>query len=158
MQAMTLALKRHYPVLIFFLLLVVGGGWLIGATNLPGSWYAALNKPSFNPPNWLFPSAWTLLYILIAFAGWRTYKSQPRGTAMLLWVAQLVLNFCWSPVMFTMHAIGPALAVVSLLLLAILGFITFQWRSDRVASWLFVPYGAWVSFATLLNYSLYRLN
>ena len=152
------AMNRNYLALVIYFLLVVGGGWLIGATNLPGSWYAALAKPSFNPPNWLFAPAWTVLYILIAVAGWRTYEARPRSAAMALWVAQLALNFSWSPVMFTMHAIGPALAVIGFLLLAILGFIARQWRHDRLAAWLFVPYAAWVAFAALLNYSLYLLN
>ncbi len=152
------AMKRNYLALVLFLLLVVGGGWLIGATNMPGSWYAALAKPPFNPPNWLFAPVWTILYILIAVAGWRSYEAQPRSAAMGLWVAQLVLNFCWSPVMFTRHEIGAAFAVVGLLLLAIIGFIARQWHHDRLAASLFVPYAAWVAFAALLNYSLYLLN
>src|ERR1700758_193312 len=65
-------MNRSIQHLIVFLVLVVGGGWIIGATNLPGSWYAGLHKPSFTPPNLLFPVAWTVLYVLIAIAGWRT--------------------------------------------------------------------------------------
>jgi tryptophan-rich sensory protein len=155
---LTRNIARNYSTLALFLLLVVGGGWLIGATNLPGNWYAALAKPSFNPPNWLFAPVWTALYCLIAIAGWRTYIMQRHTHAMGLWVAQLVLNFAWSPVMFTMHAIGPALAIIGLLSLTIAGFIARQWRHDRVTAWLFIPYAAWVAFASLLNYSLYRLN
>jgi translocator protein len=157
-RELRLGMKRSYLALVLWLLLVLGGGWLIGATNLPGDWYEALIKPSFNPPNWLFPPVWTVLYILIAIAGWRTYGAQPRSAAMGLWIAQLALNFCWSPLMFTMHAIGPALAVISLLFLAILGFVARQWRHDRLAAFLFVPYAVWVAFALLLNYSLYVLN
>jgi benzodiazapine receptor len=66
-------MNRSILHLIVFLVLVVGGGWIIGATNLPGPWYGALTKPPFNPPNALFPIAWTVLYVLIAIAGWRTY-------------------------------------------------------------------------------------
>ena len=118
--------RNRYPALACFLLLVVGGGWLIGATNLPGSWYAGLAKPSFNPPNWIFGPVWTVLYVLIAIAGWRTFTRNPRGLGMALWVAQLLVNFCWSPVMFTLHAIGAALAIISLMLILILGFIARQ--------------------------------
>jgi translocator protein len=86
---------------------VVGGGLLIGATNLPGSRYAEHAKPWFNPPNWIFAPAWTILYVLLAIAGWRTFQSARRSLAMGFWYVQLALNFVWSPVMFTLHAIGP---------------------------------------------------
>ena len=86
--------------LLVFVVGVVGIGWLIGATNLPGEWYAALAKPGFVPPNWAFPVAWTILYIMIAVAGWRTFRREPSGRAMQVWAAQLALNFVWSPVMF----------------------------------------------------------
>ncbi len=157
-MTLTHATHRSYLALFVFLLLVTGGGWLIGATNLPGSWYASLARPSFTPPNWLFAPVWTFLYFLIAVAGWRTYVRRPRSTEMALWVAQLVLNFCWSPVMFRMHAIGLALWVIGLLLLTIVVFVARQWSYDRIAAWLFAPYVAWVAFASLLNFSLYLLN
>ena len=68
--------------LLVFVVGVVGIGWLIGATNLPGEWYAALAKPGFVPSNWAFPVAWTILYIMIAVAGWRTFRREPSGRAM----------------------------------------------------------------------------
>ena len=68
--------------LLVFVVGVVGIGWLIGATNLPGEWYAALAKPGFVPSNWAFPVAWTILYIMIAVAGWRTFRREPPGRAM----------------------------------------------------------------------------
>jgi tryptophan-rich sensory protein len=71
--------------LIPFLVIVVGGGLLIGATNLPGAWYAGLAKPSFTPPAWLFAPAWTILYVLMAIAGWRTFQRSPRSLAMGFW-------------------------------------------------------------------------
>jgi benzodiazapine receptor len=144
--------------LILFLVVVVGGGWAIGAANLPGSWYAALNKPSFNPPNWLFPPVWTVLYVMIAVAGWRTFRQEPRGPAMTLWVNQLLFNFLWSPVFFTAHNMVLGLGVISALLLFVLAFIWLRWQRDRVAALLFCPYAAWVAFATALNAAIYRLN
>jgi tryptophan-rich sensory protein len=148
----------RYFSLALFLILAVGGGLAIGATNPPGAWYAGLSKPAFNPPNWLFPPVWTVLYVLIAVAGWRTFLNRPKSAAMAFWWIQLALNFIWSPVMFTGHAIGAALAVMTLLLLSTLTFITVQWRRDRISATLFVPYAAWVGFACLLNLSLYKLN
>ncbi|MEP9385895.1 TspO/MBR family protein [Mesorhizobium sp. KR9-304] len=141
-----------------FVLLVVGGGLLIGFLTAPGPWYEALAKPSFNPPNWLFGPAWTILYVLIAIAGWRIWQRERSGTAMKLWWLQLALNFLWSPVFFAFQQIGLALLVVLLLLAAILAFIAVAWNRDRIAAWLFVPYAAWVAFASTLNAALWQLN
>ena len=149
---------RPYLTLALFIVLVLGGGTLIGVTTLPGGWYAGLIKPSFNPPNWIFAPVWTLLYLLIAIAGWRIWQRDPRSTAMTAWFIQLGLNFVWSPVFFGAHRIGLALAIIVALLAAILSFIATAWPRDRVASWLFVPYAAWVTFATALNAAVWRLN
>jgi len=149
---------RPYLTLALFIVLVLGGGTLIGVTTLPGGWYAGLIKPSFNPPNWVFAPAWTLLYLLIAIAGWRIWQRDLRSAAMTAWFIQLGLNFVWSPVFFGAHRIGLALAIIVALLAAILSFIATAWPRDRVASWLFVPYAAWVTFATALNAVVWRLN
>ena len=144
--------------LIVLLVLVVGGGWIIGASNLPGAWYGSLHKPPFNPPNWLFPIAWTVLYVLIAIAGWRTYERVGSAAVMQVWWAQLALNFAWSPVFFTAHLMWPALAVIVSMFALIMAFIVLQWREDRVAALLFAPYACWVAFASVLNASLNVLN
>lgn len=81
--------------LILFLVLVVGGGLAISYVTAPGEWYAGLAKPSFNPPNWLFAPVWTVLYVLIAVAGWRTFERDRAGWPMRVWWAQLGLNFLW---------------------------------------------------------------
>jgi tryptophan-rich sensory protein len=144
--------------LIVFLLLVVGGGLAIGFFTSPGEWYAELAKPEFNPPNWLFGPVWTVLYALIAVAGWRAFVRDRSGWPMRLWWAQLVLNFMWSPAFFAAHRIGLALVVILLLLAAVLAFIVAAWRHDREAAWLFAPYAAWVAFASMLNASILVLN
>jgi len=150
--------KRHRS-LALFILLVVGIGWTIGATNLPGAWYAGLQKPPFNPPNLVFAPTWTVLYVMIAVAGWRTYlQEETTALPMQLWLAQMILNFLWSPVFFTLHHMTFALAIILTLLAVIVGFIWVQWRENRVAAGLFIPYAVWVAFASLLNYSIYRLN
>lgn len=151
-------MMNRYVTLALFLVLVVGGGIMIGAGNIPGEWYSALEKPWFNPPNWLFGPAWTLLYILIGVAGWRTWERNRGGRAMKLWWGQLALNFMWSPVFFTANSIGGALAIVVVLLLTILVFIALTFNRDRVAALLFAPYAAWVAFATTLNASIWWLN
>jgi translocator protein len=144
--------------LVGFLVLVIGGGLAIGYLTAPGEWYASLAKPSFNPPGWIFGPVWTVLYVLIAVAGWRTFERDRAGLPMKIWWAQLALNFIWSPVFFAAQRIGLALSVILLLLTAILAFIVTSWRQDRVAAWLFVPYAAWVAFASVLNGAIFTLN
>lgn len=144
--------------LILFLALVLGGGTAIGLLTVPGDWYAGLNKPSFNPPSWIFAPVWTTLYVLIAVAGWRTWRNARDSLAMKLWWGQLVLNFLWSPVFFSAHQLGAALVIVLALLATILAFVASAWGRDRIAAWLFAPYAAWVAFASLLNGSLFVLN
>ena len=150
-------MKRFGP-LTLFLLLVVGGSLAIGFLTAPGEWYAGLAKPPFNPPNWVFAPVWTVLYVLIAVAGWRTFEQDRSSWPMKLWCAQLVLNFLWSPVFFAAHRIGLALLLILLLLAAILAFLVMSWRQNRVAAWLFAPYAAWVAFAAVLNGSIWLLN
>lgn len=149
---------QRYLSFLPFLILLLGGGLLIGYATLPGEWYASLAKPSFNPPNWIFGPVWSLLYVLIAIAGWRTWTREPTGAAMKIWGAQLALNFLWSPTFFGARLMGPALVIIVLLLTSIILFIARVWNRDRVSGWLFVPYAAWVAFATLLNASLLWLN
>lgn len=149
---------KQAMMLFVFLALVIGGGSLIGVYNLPAEWYAALDKPPFNPPNWIFAPVWTLLYIFIAVAGWRTWRREPAGAAMRVWWAQLALNFVWSPVFFSLQSLGGALVIIVVLLASIAAFIALTRRADPVAALLFAPYAAWVSFATLLNASLFALN
>lgn len=133
-------------------------GICLGYVNTPGRWYAALNKPAFNPPNAVFAPVWLALYVCIGIAGARTWSARPRNPAMTVWFTQMALNFLWSPVFFGMHRIGEALLVITAMLAAIVAFIGLQWRADRASALLFVPYAAWVAFASLLNWSIYRLN
>lgn len=141
-----------------FVAATVGIGIAIGTMNLPGEWYAALNKPPFNPPNWIFAPVWSVIYVLIAVAGWRTWERERHGFAMALWAAQMALNFIWSPVFFSAHRIDLALVVILALLVTIASFIVVQWKADRAAAVLFLPYAAWVAFATLLNAGIWLLN
>lgn len=149
---------RRSLSLVLFLILTVGGGLLIGTLTLPDAWYAALAKPPWTPPGWVFGPAWTLLYVLIALAGYRTWRRAPSGPAMQLWAGQMLLNFSWSPIFFRAHLIEAALVVIAGLLLVIVAFIARNWRSDRVAAWLFVPYALWVAFALSLNAGISWLN
>jgi translocator protein len=151
-------MQSNWRSLLFFLVVTVGGGLSIGLFTLPGEWYAGLVKPSFNPPNWIFGPVWTALYVMIAIAGWRIYLKIPSGKVMKLWWLALALNFIWSPTFFGAQQLGIALVIIFALLAAILAFIVTSRSADRSASLLFIPYAAWVGFATLLNGALFILN
>ncbi|MGR3634315.1 MAG: TspO/MBR family protein [Shimia sp.] len=147
-----------WTIRIAFLILVMGGGILIGTLTAPGAWYAALTKPAFNPPNWIFAPVWTTLYVLIAMAGWRQYEARAHGSLMRLWWAQLLLNFLWSPAFFVLQMPWLALGVIAALWAVIALFIRGTWNWDRPSALAFIPYLAWVSFATILNLSIATLN
>jgi translocator protein len=124
-------------------------------------WYAALNKPSFNPPNHVFGPVWTVLYALMAIAAWLVWNppaSPLRSSALRIFWLQLFLNFAWSWIFFHQHQLAGALLEIVLLWLAILAATVLFSRVSRLAAWLMLPYLAWVAFATLLNYEIWRLN
>jgi len=152
------ATMNRWLRLFGFLVIVFGGGLAIGYVTAPRGWYADLAKPSFNPPDWIFGPVWSVLYVLIAVAGWRTFERDRHGRPMRLWWAQLTLNFLWSPAFFAAHQIRLALVVILLLLATIVGFIVTAFRLNLVAAWLFVPYAAWVAFAAVLNAAIFMLN
>jgi tryptophan-rich sensory protein len=161
MSTLTFSDLRHpraIGLLLLFLAVVIGVGAIIGLATAPGEWYAGLNKPPFNPPNWLFGPVWFTLYVLIAIAGWRTFMTEPNGTAMNLWYGQMVLNWLWSPVWFGLHLVWPAFAIILAIDAVVLAFIANRWSRDRASAWMFVPYAAWVLFASLLNFSIGVLN
>lgn len=148
----------NWLILAVFVVVVVGTGMFIGSVTQPGTWYATLEKPPFNPPNWAFAPVWTVLYVLIAIAGWRIWMINKSSHVMVLWCIQMVLNWAWSPTFFVIQNLWLALAVIVALLAAILLFIVRARKLDRIAAWVFVPYAAWVAFAALLNASLAVLN
>jgi benzodiazapine receptor len=125
-------------------------------------WYTTLVKPSFTPPNWLFPIAWTTLYILIAIAAYIVWKRRDNTITYTItkisYIVQLLLNFSWSIVFFGMHQVFAALVIVIILLVTIILNIAWFGRFSKTAAWLLVPYVIWVSYAGLLNLSIYILN
>ncbi len=149
---------RDWLLLVGFLIIVVGVSSAIGIFNVPGEWYQSLNKPPFTPPNWLFGPVWTTLYILIAIAGWRTFRAGSTNVPMRFWCAQMVLNWLWSPLWFTLHWTWVAFGVIVLIFASIIGFILTSWNRDRVSALLFVPYALWVGFASVLNFAVAVLN
>ena len=149
---------RHWKSLLVFLLLT-GAAAAIGSLAMPDAWFAALRKPAFNPPNWLFAPVWTVMYVAMAVAAWRIYRRIGRmDGALVLWFAQLACNALWSPLFFGWHRIGLALVDIAVLLVLIAVTTIAFFRRDRAAGALMLPYLAWVAFATALNAAIWQLN
>ena len=129
-----------------------------GALFPPGAWYEKMRKPSWTPPNWVFPAVWTPLYVMIATAGWLVWREAGLSAVIAAWVLQLVANGAWSWLFFGMRRMELALVDLAVMWLAIAAFIVLAWPISNIAALLFVPYLIWVTIAGLLNYSVLRLN
>ncbi len=144
------------PLIVFFILTAAAAAF--GAMFMPGPWYQALAKPSWTPPDWLFGPVWAVLYIMIAIAGWLAWRSRSRALLLPIWAGGLLLNASWSWLFFGRHAIDVALVDITLIWASIVLFIVLAWSGDKRASLLFMPYLAWVTLATALNFTIWRLN
>ncbi len=133
---------------------------LPGAGSMPDAWYAALRKPSWTPPGWVFGPVWTLLYLLMGTAAWRVARrpGPGRGSALAAFGAHLLFNAAWSPLFFGLHQ--PAWALVDLTAMAVtLGWALRRFAPvDRLAARLLIPYAGWLAFAGALNTALVALN
>ncbi|NOT50540.1 MAG: tryptophan-rich sensory protein [Chitinophagaceae bacterium] len=126
------------------------------------SWYQSINKPSWNPPNWIFAPVWTTLYVLMGIALFLVWNSNVntryKRTAIILFSIQLLLNFFWSLIFFNQQQPGWALVeIITLWIFILLTIFAFA-KLSKTAAWLLVPYISWVSFAAILNYTLWKLN
>ncbi|MET8121717.1 TspO/MBR family protein [Micromonospora sp. NPDC005189] len=137
-----------------FVAAAIGGLGVQGTTDE----YASLRQPSWAPPSWLFGPAWTVLYVLIALAGWLVWRRVGFSLPLWAWTAQLVLNAIWTPLFFGAGQYGLAFAEIVVMWLAIGLTVVLFARVSRVAAALLLPYWAWVTFAASLNLSIWRLN
>lgn len=150
---------------IFILIVIcLGIGFAAGMATQNGieTWYGTIEKPSYNPPNWIFGPVWTVLYICIAVAGgiiWDKIDTNPLvKKALLFFAIQLVLNTLWSFLFFGLG--NPLVALIEIILLLLMIYETYMLFSkiNKVAGYLFIPYLLWVSFAMFLNASIWWLN
>jgi tryptophan-rich sensory protein len=154
---------KSWGVLAGLVILCAAVGAIGGAITVPQvpTWYAGLNQPSFRPPDWLFGPVWTTLYAMMAIAAWlawRTAGPARRAGAMGLFLLQLAVNAVWPPIFFGAHLLLVGLIDIVLLWLALAATIVKFWRIRPVAGLLLLPYLAWVSFASVLNAAIWRLN
>ena len=150
--------------------IIVGAvGWLaltfgaaaLGARFLPDEWYRSLKKPTWNPPNSIFGPVWTALYLLMAAAAWLVWRKHGFGgasVALILFVVQLALNAGWTWLFFGRHQIRSAFTDILILWVVILTTLILFWRLEPLAGIFLTPYLAWVSFAAVLNGTIWRLN
>lgn len=131
-------------------------------TTGPGSWYSTLIKPAFNPPAWIFAPVWTLLYILMGISLYLVIMEGIKGRdvriPLLVFTIQLILNLLWSYAFFGLESTFFGLLVIILLWISIVATMILFYPVRKAAAWLLVPYILWVSFATLLTYTIYSLN
>ena len=155
--------KSQILKLIVSLLLPLGLGALASlfTSEAVPEWYETLNRPSFNPPNWLFGPVWTILYILMGislFLIWKQSANKERNLAIVVFLLQLALNFAWSFIFFSFNMIGFALIEIILLWISIIVMLVLFYRIKPMAAYINIPYLIWVTFATILNASFYLLN
>ena len=154
--------KINFKVLALCVLIPLVIGFIGGifTSSSVSNWYSTLNKPSFNPPSWIFSPVWTLLYILMGIALYLVFvsNSKYRKAGLILFGVQLGLNLLWSILFFGLR--NPYFAFIEILVLWIwiLVTIVYFFRIDKKAGWLMIPYILWVSFAALLNYMIFVLN
>lgn len=136
-----------------------------GAQVSPGiassEWYDALNKPTWNPPGWLFGPVWTILYTMMGVAAWLIWKEFGFKNArfvLIVFLIQLFLNGLWSQLFFGMQELGWAFVEIIILLSAIIFTAYLFFQKNRISGWLMIPYIAWVSFATVLNATIWIIN
>lgn len=142
--------------IIAFLVISFGLGQLTQGSI--DTWYQNLQKPSFNPPNWIFPIVWTILYIMTATAGWNLWQVSASKKIKVIFIIYILMNWTWTPIFFGLHQIGLAFFWITALSVLNLLFIIIAWKPARLSAILVIPLLAWTSFATVLNYSIWALN
>lgn len=154
--------KVSFIPLVLFVLVTQMAGIVGGLFTAPAieSWYAGLIKPTLSPPNWIFAPVWTLLYLLMGVAAYLVWKenTKEKNDALFLFFTQLVLNSLWSILFFALKNPGLALFEIAILWSLILATLVKFLRIKKWAGYLLIPYLAWVSFATYLNFMIWRLN
>jgi tryptophan-rich sensory protein len=151
--------KVTLGILVGLTLFVGGLGSFATASEIQG-WYTTLKKPDFNPPNWVFGPVWTTLYILMAVSLWLIWRapSPLSGLTKKTWFVMLALNSAWSLLFFRAHSPGLALIDIGLYLVALAALIKLLSQQSRLAAWLQLPHLLWVSYAAVLNATIWLLN
>ena len=154
--------KAHLSLIFWILALIVIGG-VIGSLTKPeiSTWYITLNRSTLTPPNYVFPIAWTILYGIIGACGWLIWREplfSKLSVIKTLYVAQLILNWSWTPLFFHYHLTGLSLIVLVAMDILVCSLICLAYQKMRAASLLMIPYLLWITFATYLNFYIWQCN
>ena len=139
-------------------LLACGAAASTGIHYKPGQWNESLVKPDFTPPNWLFPVAWSIIYLLLAWAGYRLTLIPGSQVVLALWAAQIALNTLWTPVFFGAHHIFAGMVILTLLWLVVAAMVVMAMQLDVITGLILFPYLVWLCVAAALNFSILRNN
>ena len=155
-------MKNIFKLVISILIpLIIGFLGSFFTSSSVDSWYTTINKPSFNPPDWIFAPAWTTLYILIGlsfYLVWRKYFGEDRKKVIAVYSLQLLFNLLWSMLFFGLKSpLLGLIGIIVLLIFIITNTIVF-YKISKIAGYLLIPYLLWVSFASILNFSIFILN
>lgn len=155
---------QNWPRLLMSLVIGQSAGLIGSFFTMPQiySWYSTLVKPSFNPPNWVFGPVWTLLYVLMGISLYLVWQStankKKKDKAVAIFSAQLILNIFWSIIFFALHSPGFAFLEIIILWISIAWTASLFYKINKTAAYLLLPYIAWVSFASVLNFAIWYLN
>jgi benzodiazapine receptor len=152
------SVRKNWPLLLLFVLIVMGIGFVVGLISAPGPWFDELEKPVYIVPSWFSTPVWALLCVAFAVAGWRLWLKDSSSVETRLWLAVLILSWWYTPIFFIARAPYLALAVIVALLGLMLIFILRAWTVDRVSALLFVPCAAWIAYAAIVTAKIASMN
>ena len=155
--------NKNYLSLIIWTLGLIAIGGVIGSLTKPeiSTWYSTLNRSALTPPNYIFPIAWTILYGIIGACGWLIWRASsfPKLSIIkTLYLAQLILNWSWTPLFFHYHLTGFSLVVLGLMDILVVTLIWLAYQKMRAVSLLMIPYLSWILFASYLNFYIWQYN
>ena len=155
--------NKNYLSLIIWTLGLIAIGGVIGSLTKPeiSTWYSTLNRSALTPPNYVFPIAWTILYGIIGICGWLMWRAQAFPNLSIiktLYLAQLILNWSWTPLFFHYHLTGFSLVVLGLMDILVVTLIWLAYQKMRAVSLLMIPYLSWILFASYLNFYIWQYN
>ena len=145
-------------LLLSLFFLACAGAGLTGGLFPPGPWYRNLSKPTWTPPDWVFPLTWTVIYVCMSVAGARAAMGDDNGVAMALWAVQIAFNGLWTPVFFGLRNIRMGMGIIGVLWVTVFAAMLALGQVDALAGWLFLPYLVWVTIAAALNWQVWQLN
>jgi tryptophan-rich sensory protein len=153
-----ISLRNNWPLLLLFVAIVMGIGFVVGLISAPGPWFESLRKPDYIVPTWISGPIWVLLCVAFAISGWRLWLIDSSSVETRLWLASLIVSWWFSPLFLVAQLPYAALIVLILLIALMLIFSVRTWTVDRVSALLFIPCTAWVIYAAAITYVIASMN